>query len=125
MSNETKAPNAGDSQAGSAEERFRRERRKLFGHALVGVPVVISIMAKPAWAGPGQHSTNFSCHSMLNVYSREELEIRVAEDPAHFGIGTKREDGVMFQDAERYFAQCEDGSDDGNAGGGGAPETPY
>jgi hypothetical protein len=34
----------------SNEEQNRRERRKLFVHALVGVPVIITIMAKPAWA---------------------------------------------------------------------------
>jgi hypothetical protein len=36
----------------STEEHNRRERRKLFVHALVGVPVIITILAKPAWAQP-------------------------------------------------------------------------
>jgi hypothetical protein len=53
MTNEPKPATAHESEASSPEEQNRRERRKLFVHALVGVPVVITIMAKPAWAVPG------------------------------------------------------------------------
>lgn len=52
MTNEPKPTAAHESEGLSPEEQNRRERRKLFVHALVGVPVVVTIMAKPAWAVP-------------------------------------------------------------------------
>jgi hypothetical protein len=52
MTNEPTPDTAHESEALSPEEQNRRERRKLFVHALVGVPVIVTIMAKPAWAIP-------------------------------------------------------------------------
>ena len=50
MSSDANVTPPREPETGSTEEQFRRDRRKLFVDALVGVPVIITIMAKPAWA---------------------------------------------------------------------------
>lgn len=52
MSSQPRPEMAHEPEALSPEEQNRRDRRKLFVHALVGVPVIVTIMAKPAWAVP-------------------------------------------------------------------------
>ena len=82
MSSDSKLPPTRDLESDSSEERFRQDRRRFFVGALASAPVIVSIMARPAWAQqyaePGRTYTRpsaFTCHSALNAgYTEDYLE---------------------------------------------------
>ena len=50
MSSDANVTPLREPETGSTEEQFRRDRRKLFVDALVGVPVILTLTSKPLWA---------------------------------------------------------------------------
>lgn len=58
MTNQFKFPTTSEPQPGPADQQFRRDRRKLFADALVGVPVILTLTSKPLWAVVADNATN-------------------------------------------------------------------
>lgn len=58
MTKTPKVPTACQPETVSEAEQFRRDRRKLFVDALVGVPVILTLTSKPLWAQVAANATN-------------------------------------------------------------------
>ena len=77
MSSDSRLTPIPEPKTGSPEERFRRDRRKLFSDALVGIPVILTITSKPLWAAAADNRSNQTgCRYILNEDLRKSLKCK-------------------------------------------------